>query len=520
MSATILDLLAEAASADPDVPALVFEDGVSITRSELRDHVEAFGGWLAQSIAPGDRVAIMLENRVEFMIAWFAVAAAGGILVSINNRSREHDALHVLRDSGAVVAIAGQAQYALLESLRARCPALERVVAVGDGEPAGLAHLYNGERLAIEGAGADPHAVTNVYYTSGTTGPPKGCMVGHDYWLRFVELYRGIYAIGRDDRLLCCLQFFYGDPPWLLLASLDAGTTLVAMRRFSVSRFWDVVRRHRVTALFALASIPSLLLKAPPAREDREHAVRFALQIGIPASLHATLEERWGFPWMEGYGMTETGLVIAMPPADAPAMVGSGSIGRPCPGVEIRVVDAAGDDVPEGARGELLVRAPGIMRGYLGRPDGTAEVLRDGWVHTGDFARTDERGFVYFLGRSKDIVRRSGENISTAEVEEVLRGHPQVLEVAVLPIPDELRGEEVKAHVLLVDGVTDADVTPEALITHCEQRLARHKVPRFIEYRARPFPTTASMRVKKAVLREEDDDPRRAAWDRERALGW
>jgi crotonobetaine/carnitine-CoA ligase len=199
-------------------------------------------------------------------------------------------------------------------------------------------------------------------------------------------------------------------------------------------------------------------------------------------------------------------------------MTGSGSIGLPCPGVSIRLVDDEGAEVSVGSPGEVLISAPGLMRGYLNRPDATAEALEDGWLRTGDLARRDEEGFLYFLGRKKDIVRRAGENVAAAEVENVLRSHPQVLEAAVVPVPDELRGEEVKAYVGLVEGVDAGAVPPVQLVEFCRERLSKHKVPRYIEYREEPFPRTPSMRVKKSALIEEIDDPFRDAWDRDREL--
>lgn len=448
------------------------------------------------------------------MVAWLASVAAGGVLVALNHGAGEHDAGHVLRDSRARVAIAGEKTRGLIELIARDCPDLEHLVTVGDDEPQGLAEWTGAAPLDLDAIRVDPEAVTNVYYTSGTTGPPKGCMLGHDFWLRFVDVYQELYGLGRDDRLLCCLQFFYNDPSWQLLVSLEAGTTLVAMRRFSVSRFWDAVREHDVTQLFAIASIPSLLMTAPPGPRDREHRVRFALQIGVPANLHAELEQRWGFPWVEGYGLTETGLVVSMPLERAPAMVGSGSIGVPCPGAEVRLVDGEGTEVAAGEPGEILIKAPGLMRGYLDRPEATAETLRDGWLHSGDLARADERGFLYFLGRRKDVVRRNGENIAAAEIEEVIRSHPAVEEVAVLAVPDELRGEEIKAHVAPLAGV---ELDPAEIVEHCRPRLSAHKLPRYVELRRRPFPRTPSMRVAKAALRAEDPDPVASAWDRERA---
>jgi crotonobetaine/carnitine-CoA ligase len=207
-----------------------------------------------------------------------------------------------------------------------------------------------------------------------------------------------------------------------------------------------------------------------------------------------------------------------MPLEDAERMTGSGSIGLPCPGVDVRLVDDEGRDVGAEEPGEILIRAPGMMRGYLNRPAATAEALAGGWLHSGDLARRDEAGYLYFLGRQKDIVRRSGENVAAAEVENVLRSHPAVLEVAVVAVADELRGEEVKAYVALVDEASPQEVDPASLVGFCRERLAKHKVPRYIEYRAEPFPRTPSMRVKKSELVASAGDPLDKTWDRDREL--
>ncbi len=513
----IITLVRDALDEEPTKPVFIFEDGVVVTRERFRSAVEQFAGYLSTRISPGDRVLIMLENRAEFMIAWLAVNACGASLVSINTSAGEHDAGHIVRDSGARVAVVGAEQEELIK--RVSDAGQTEIVVVSGKEPDGLAsYVSESGPLALDDVAVDPDAVTNVYYTSGTTGPPKGCMVGHDYWIRFVELYLGLYGLDEDDRLLCCLQFFYNDPPWLFLVSLWAGTPLVAMRRFSVSRFWSVVAEHRITRLFALAAIPALLLKAEPRPEERERRVEFALHIGIPAQLHAEFVKRWGFPWVEGYGLTESGLVVAMPLEHAERMTGSGSIGLPCPGVSIRLVDDGGEEVGVDEPGEVLIKAPGMMRGYLNRPDATAETLKDGWLYSGDLARRDESGFLYFLGRKKDIVRRAGENVAAAEVEDVLRSHPQVLEAAVVAVPDELRGEEVKAYLALVEDASPDAVAPATLVEFCRERLAKHKVPRYIEYRTEPFPRTPSMRVKKSELIAQIDDPFALAWDRDREL--
>jgi crotonobetaine/carnitine-CoA ligase len=308
------------------------------------------------------------------------------------------------------------------------------------------------------------------------------------------------------------------DPGLLLLMALHAGGPMVVMRRFSVSRFWDVVRANDVTEILRIASIPALLLKAPASSEDRNHKVKRALQVAVSPALHAEMNERWGFPWIENYGISEAGMVARMPLAYVDEMTGSGSMGVADPEVQIRIVDDNHQDVGPGEAGEVLVSAPGMFRGYLNQPEATIESLAGGWFHTGDVARRDERGFLYFMGRKKDIIRRSGENLSAAEVEEVLRSHPKILEAAVIPVPDELRGEEVKAYVMPVDGESPETIPPEEIVDWCAARLARYKVPRYIEYRDREFPRTPSMRVKKEDLKAEKPDLTTDSWDREKAM--
>lgn len=514
----LLDLVRAACQADPERPILIFEDGVVVTRGQLWAQVESFAGYLRSRAGPGDRVAVMMANRAEFMITWLAAVACRAVLVSLNPAARSHDAGHILRDSAARIAVVDPEHEALFRELQPSCPALAEIVVAGGTEPVGLAE-YAGPAPAPAGRAAEAAGdVTNVYYTSGTTGPPKGCMVGHDYWLRFADLVIELYDITVADRMLCCLQFFYNDPPWQLLVALRAGTALVVMRRFSVSRYWRVVREHDVTVLFGIAATASLLLKAPASDEDTDHRVRLAIQVGIAAPLHKDLVARWGVPWVEAYGLTETGLIVAMPAEFAQEMLGSGSIGLPCPGAEVAVVDSAGAQVAGDEIGEIVVRAPGLMRGYLNRPEATAETYRGGWLHTGDLGRRDSRGFLYFQGRMKDIIRRAGENIAAAEVETVLRSHPGVLEVAAVPVLDTLLGEEVKVHILLAGEHTPASVPPAELIAFSAARLARYKVPRFLEYRVDDFDRTPSMRVKKESL-DRSSDPSRV-WDRATGLGW
>jgi crotonobetaine/carnitine-CoA ligase len=400
--------------------------------------------------------------------------------------------------------------------VRSDCPKLRHVVVVADLEPDGLP-VPDTRTFSVDQAGCERGDITNVYYTSGTTGPPKGCMVDHEWWLRTVDVDLRLHPKGPDDRMLCCLQFYYADPGWQVLAALRSGGAVVVMRRFSVSRFWNVVRSNGVTEILGIASIPILLLKAEPSPADRDHKVKRALQVAVPANLHGEMTDRWGFPWVDGYGITEGNFVTRVPLALAGDLVGSGSIGIAVPEMVIRLVDDHGIDVPIGTTGEFWICGPGLMRGYLNQPEATADVLRDGWFRTGDLGRQDERGLYYFVGRKKDMIRRSGENLAAAEVEEVLRAHPRVLDAAVIGVPDDLRGEEVKAFILPVKGHSAATVPPEELAAWCAARLAKYKVPRYIEYRTTDFPRTPSLRVQKSLLRTPERDQQAPVWDREKA---
>jgi crotonobetaine/carnitine-CoA ligase len=230
----------------------------------------------------------------------------------------------------------------------------------------------------------------------------------------------------------------------------------------------------------------------------------------MPPQLHREFCKRFGILLLEGYGSTEAGWLSRVPKAFGEAMIGSGSIGAAMPEVEYRIVDDTGRDVGEGKPGELMVKAPGLFRGYVNDPAATAAVLRDGWYSTGDIVSRDDRGFLYFRGRRKDFIRRAGENIACAEIEDVLRMIPLVLDAAVIAVPDEIRGEEALAHVILTPGAVVASLPPETIASHCAQHLTFFKVPRYIAYWTGDFPRTPTMRVQKGAL----SGARVAIWDR------
>lgn len=493
-------LVARAAERWPDRTAWIFDEtGTSLTFADVARESARLAGTLAgHGISRGDRVAVMLRNRPEFPLLWLALARIGAAIVPVNTNYREVDGGHVLAHSGARLAVVEPEFSDLLTRIRDGT-ALKEVLTPDDLVPPG----------AEPDAQVAPEDPVNIQYTSGTTGAPKGCVLPHRYWLTLVRsMVTDFPAIADDDVILTAQPFHYIDPQWNVALGLASGATLVVLDRFHPSTFWRKVRDRDVTWFYCLGLMPTLLLRQPEHPDDRRHQVRAIHASAIPRDLHAELERRWGVPWYEAFGMTETGADIRMAEADHDELVGTGCIGRPSPDREAVILGEDGLPLPRGQTGELALRGTGLMLRYHDDPDATERAFRGGWFHTGDLATMDDSGRVYYQGRTKDMIRRSGENVSADEVERTLQQHPGVSLAAVIAVPDEVRGEEIKAYVV---PASDARLAPDELAEFCSTKLAYFKVPRFWSV-VDSLPVTPSERVAKGQLR--DDDPRARTYDR------
>ncbi|TWP50933.1 ATP-dependent acyl-CoA ligase [Lentzea tibetensis] len=459
--ADLATVVQRAAARWPDRPAWTFDR--TFTFADVDRLTAGYAQALRlKGIQAGDRVAVLLCNVPEFPLTWLALARLGAAMVPVNVKYRTHDTEHLLRTSGAKAIVTTEEFRPLLEQVPSTPPVFYDL-APADG-------------FAQEPVPAE--ATANIQFTSGTTGSPKGCVLSHTYWTTLGgSLLTEFPHLTSDDVMLTAQPFHYIDPQWNVIAALMAGAHLVVLDGFHPSTFWDSVRSHGVTYFYCLGAMPTLLLRMPEGPLDREHRVRAVQCSAIPPQLHEMLEDRWGVGWYEAFGMTETGADIRVGADDHDELVGTGCLGRPAAHREARVVD-----------GELQLRGPGMMDGYLGHEP------VDGWFATGDLARIDDDGRVYHLGRRKDMIRRGGENVAAHEVEEVLLSHPLVTLAAVVGVPDEIRGEEVKAFVV-------STATEDELTAYCADRLASFKVPRFWEFRD-DLPRTASERVAKHLLAE------------------
>jgi crotonobetaine/carnitine-CoA ligase len=308
--------------------------------------------------------------------------------------------------------------------------------------------------------------------------------------------------LGPEDRYLTCLPLFHGMAQLSgTMAPLLAGAAIVLERRFSVSRFWDVCRTHGVTGFGSIAAMTSMLQSAPESDADREHDVRFAFAVAVPAPVHVAFEARFGVRLVNGYGLTEASMLTYCPYDDRRP----GSSGVPVPQFEVELHGADGHAVEVREVGEIVCRPRthgALMLGYHRRPEATLAAWRDLWFHTGDLARADEDGFLYFVDRDKDAIRRRGENISSFEVEAEVALHPGVAEVAAYPVPSELGEDEVMIAVV----AADASLTPEDLHGFCRDVLPRFAVPRYVRFMD-ALPHTPTAKVRKVSLREEGVAP-------------
>ena len=500
---------------DPEATAWVFIDsGESLKRREILDRVTRLASSLARiGIRKGTHVAVVLPNKPAFPITWLAIARLGAVMVPVNVRYTAAELNYVLTDSEAEYVVIDESLLPRLESLDPRPAALraDRIVVAGSS-PQSAYHDWN--KLVAEGTpgysppwSVGPDDLMNIQYTSGTTGFPKGARQLQRYWL-----IMGRVAAHRDGlelkNILVSQPYFYMDPQWMTLMAMEQNGTAFIAAEPSISRFMDWVRRYRIH----FCIFPELVYRQPPNPEDGKSSLRRVATYGHRKSIHADLERRFNVIAREGFGMTEVGSAMSMP-LEATHMVGSGSCGLPSAFRECRIVDETGRDVKQGETGELVVRGPGVTKGYYKKDEANRASFFGDWFRTGDLFVQDERGYFYIVGRLKDMIRRSGENIAAREVEAALASVEGIAEAAAIGVPDARRGEEVKALVVLKPGFTRDTATPETILSQVATMLAPFKVPRYLEY-VDSLPKTPSEKIKKDVLKKAKPDLAAGCWDR------
>ena len=480
-----------------------------------RAGLEAARAFTAAGVVPGDRVAIWAPNVHEWIVAAIGVHCAGGVLVTLNTRFKGAEAAYVLRKSGARVLCTlgeflGTRYVELLKDQE--LPDLERVVVLRGEAPGAQAwaeFLAGGATVPEADARARAEAVSpddlsDLLFTSGTTGHPKGVMTCHGQNLRAFETWSEVVGLREGDRYLVVNPFFHSfgyKAGWL--ASLMRGATVLPQAVFEVPEVLERIGRDRVSMLPGPPTLYQAILAHPERDRHDLSSLRLAVTgaAAIPVELIQRMREELGFETIiTGYGLTETcGIVSMCRYDDDPETIATTS-GRPIPGVEVRCIDSDGKEVPRGEPGEVVVRGYNVMQGYFDDAAATAETVdADGWLHTGDVAVMDERDYLRITDRIKDLFIVGGFNCYPAEIENLLFGHEGVAQAAVIGVPDARMGEVGMAFVV---PAPDAELDEAALVGWCREHMANYKVPRFVEV-VEELPTNASGKVTKFVLREK-----------------
>jgi long-chain acyl-CoA synthetase len=466
-------VLTQTAADHPDRVAIRLDD-VTLTYGQLDGATARVAAMLAsKGIEPGDRVGVMLPNVPYFAVAYFGALRAGATIVPMNVLLKGRETTFYLSDPGAKVLFAwhGFADAAQTGADEAGA----ELVLVTPGEFEGLLAQHEPRTEIVE---RDESDTAVILYTSGTTGKPKGAELTHANLLANVRGMIQLAETTADDIVLGALPLFHSFGQTCgLNATMAVGGLLSMVPRFDPGKALEIIQRDKVTVFQGVPTMYHAMLNHPERDQYDTSSLRLCVSGGsaMPVEVMRGFEEAFNCKVLEGYGLSETSPVASFNHPNLERK--PGSIGTPIEGVEMKVVDDQGNEVPQGEVGEIAIRGHNVMKGYWNRPDATAESIKDGWFHTGDMARVDEDGYFFIVDRKKDMIIRGGYNVYPREIEEVLYEHPAVLEAAVVGVPDEEMGEEVGAAVVLRP---DADADADTIRSFVKGQVAGYKYPRRI----------------------------------------
>ncbi len=448
----------------------------------------------------GHRVGILLENRPAVFIHWLALNALGASMVPINPELRAAELEYLIEHSEMCLAVALKNRQ---DGLRQAGPGGFNVIGSDDPIPSAL--------IAVTNSNINHGAESALLYTSGTTGLPKGCVLTNEYFLNCGQWYMergGNCGLTHDgERMLTPLPLFHMNAlACSAMVIMAVGGCISFLDRFHPRSWWDSVRESRASIIHYLGVMPAMLMGTTPTNEDSNHHVCFGFGAGVDGSLHAPFEERFGFPLIEAWAMTETGGGGAIIASKDPRHVGTHCFGAPGPEMEVRLVDDDNNEVHSGTQGELLVRSTndnprfGFFHRYLKNPAATAEAWEGDWFHTGDIVRQNPDGTYVFIDRKKNVIRRSGENIAALEVENALIKHENIDAVAIAAAPDPVRGDEVFAIIVTKGKPSDERKLAEEILSYSLSRLAYYKAPGYIAF-VDALPLTSTNKIKRGDLK-------------------
>ena len=511
---TVYDLFAETAKRTPERPFLNILPRVAgiydIPSGEITYHNalaeidEMATAFQAAGYKTGMRVALLLDNRPSFFIIWLALNKLGLSVVPINPDLRMSELEYLIGHAEPALIVALPSRHAELKNAATSASIALNVIAPNDAIP----NPRTDAIVARDQSGQAREAA--ILYTSGTTGNPKGCVLANTYFLLAGQWYADLGGIGtlseNGERMITPLPIFHMNAmAYSFMAMITVGGCLTVLDRFHPSTWWQDVSASRATCLHYLGVMPTMLMGFEPSPQDRAHSVRFGFGAGVDPNLQADFEERFSFPLIEAWAMTETGAGAVIASATTDRLIGKSSIGKPEAAVECKILDDTGKVAQQG---ELLVRRKGndprygFFSEYYKDAQATEDAWQGGWFHTGDIVRVDADGNYFFVDRKKNVIRRSGENIAAVEVESVLMRHPEIRAAGVAPVPDTIRGDEVFACLKV------ANPTPELaddITRWCLDQMAYYKAPGYIAF-VDELPLTSTQKIQRAVLKAHAEE--------------
>jgi len=496
----LAELLANTVAKYGDLEGIISPDSRLTYKqfASLIDHV-ASGLYHQYGIRKGDRVALMLRNGWEFSVSFFALVKLGAIAVPLNTAYKGEEAAFQIKDSGSIMVMVDSEFRDVITEIRPEISKARNICATDTEEFLDLLKEKEYTSVNVQVDEMDPAV---IMYTSGTTGRPKGAVLSHKGAIAEAMCVTEVldWRVGRDKNLCPVPLFHVTGLIMNFCGSVYAGIPVVFMKRFNAVDALKVIEEEKITTMIGVPTVMWLMLNVPEFDHYNLKSLRCYAAGGsaTPEELLKAFREKLpGSELCPGYGLTEAcGMTLTTTSLDE-ALSHKGSVGRPIPLIEARVVDSSERELPRGEAGELLMRGCQAFKEYWNQPEATQKTIVDGWVRTGDVAKMDEEGYVYILDRIKDMINRGGEKIWSLEVENVLYRHPKVLEAVAVGVPDTIFGEEVKAVIVLKPG---AEATPQEIQEFCSRHLAKFKVPKYVEFRE-ALPRNPAGKVVKGELK-------------------
>ncbi|GAC1367073.1 MAG: crotonobetaine/carnitine-CoA ligase [Ktedonobacteraceae bacterium] len=509
---TLRQLLEYRVATTPDKPFVIFDNlAGSVTQlsyAEFNTQVNRTANALhTLGLRKGDKINVHLPNCLEFLYLWFGAAKIGAVIVPTNILSAPAELVYLISHSESRFIFTQASYLAAMSEVQQQCPAVEQIIICGEAAASAetLAALLAKQVADAPTVDIEPLDEVSILYTSGTTSRPKGVLITNANYIYAGETVAKAIRLTPDDRHCIVLPLFHANAQYYsTMSALVTGASIALMARFSASSYFDSCIAHNCSVGSLFAAPIRMILAQERRPELRSNKLRVVLTAqNVTSTQLDEWAERFGAPLLQLYGMTETIGPPLMNPIDYER--NNLSIGLPVLGYEVMIVNDEGVPVAQGETGQLLVSGqPGwsMMKGYFKNPEATAQTIREGWLWTGDNAYQDNKGYFHFVDRAKDMIKRAGENVAASEVEAVILQHPRVFDCAVIGVPDPLRDEAIKAFVVLR---AHEQASAEEIIAWCRARLAKFRVPEFVEFCAE-LPRTSVGKIQKHVLRRQDQE--------------